>query len=294
MKNAVLVCLYFTVTIAVAQGAPIILNEFNAVANDEFLDDDDPTRVDTFFGRVMGNGGNWIELVVVQDHLDLRGYQLLWAENDSESNGADIWYGDGDWSQGIITFSETAALWSDLRSGTILTISEKEDLDTEDYLGNPVYFDLSTDISFDPFAAIPDWTIHISTRDEINNTQPLVTTVTNVDGDDPGDFSVGRDDWQLTISDGSSSVFGPVGEAISGWGGGGINDSEVGRLEADPSALISLDDYDDATSSTFGSENEWGGTYQNFDDLRGWVPEPTGLPLLAVGILALTRRRKIE
>jgi len=52
----------------------VLLNEYNAVDPDRYLEG---TGSDPYWGRVYGNGGDWFELVVVQDHLDLRGWQLV-------------------------------------------------------------------------------------------------------------------------------------------------------------------------------------------------------------------------
>ena len=65
-------------------GTMLILNEYNCVSGSNLLDNDNS---DTFFGRVEGNGDNWIELVVTGDHADIRGWQLRWLENDGDGNG---------------------------------------------------------------------------------------------------------------------------------------------------------------------------------------------------------------
>ena len=105
----------------------LILNEYNGVGSTKYLTEviGDPDKgVDSYFGRVLGNGGNWIELIVTQDHLDVRGWKLLWAESlNTATNGTDLWYGNAAVEQGIITFSNNAA-WSDLRAGTIITVCE--------------------------------------------------------------------------------------------------------------------------------------------------------------------------
>ena len=63
--------------------ADIILNEYNAVDSNDFLGGGDAAAdeaggraSDSYFGRVKGNGGDWFELVVIKDHLDMRGWQL--------------------------------------------------------------------------------------------------------------------------------------------------------------------------------------------------------------------------
>src|SRR5574340_971677 len=84
---------WLALTVA-AQAAPVIVNEYNAVASGKYLDNANysgalnPIKEDSYFrtipglpdGRIQGNGGNWIELLVVQDHLDMRGFQRRWAE----------------------------------------------------------------------------------------------------------------------------------------------------------------------------------------------------------------------
>ncbi|MEI6273027.1 MAG: hypothetical protein WCQ03_06100, partial [Phycisphaerae bacterium] len=105
----------------------LIMNEYNAVGSTKYLTTvvGDPFKgVDTYLGRILGNGGNWVELVVTQDHLDIRGWKLRWAETlNTATNGTDLWYGNGGVEQGIVTFSNNIA-WSNLRAGTILTVCE--------------------------------------------------------------------------------------------------------------------------------------------------------------------------
>ncbi len=53
-----------------------------------------------------------------------------------------------------------------------------------------------------------------------------------------------------------------VGESTALWGGGGgVAGDELGKLEEDPSAAAAMSppvpNYNDGTSSTFGSENRW-------------------------------------
>ncbi len=121
------------------RGADLILNEYNAVDTNDFLgggdssaDENGGRAADTFFGRVPGNGGDWFELVVVKDHLDIRGWKL------------DV-YEDG-------VLDETLTLtvhpiWKDLRAGTIITVAE----------------DVLSDISYDPAAG--DWWINVQAND---------------------------------------------------------------------------------------------------------------------------------
>jgi len=115
--------------------ADVILNEYNAVGGTDFLgggdssaDDAGGRASDGFFGRIPGNGGDWFELVVIKDHLDMRGWQL------------DVF--DSGKLDKTLTLTSNP-IWSDLRKGTILTVAE----------------DVPSDISYDPAAG--DWWINV-------------------------------------------------------------------------------------------------------------------------------------
>ncbi|HEX5043853.1 MAG TPA: CotH kinase family protein [Candidatus Polarisedimenticolaceae bacterium] len=102
----------------------IVLNEYNGVAPTRLLSG---TGTDVFFGRVTGNGGDWFELVVVEDHLDLRGFQVRVRDNGVVTT---------------LTFTQ-APLLADLRSGTIVTVAAS----------------LASDVSYAPLSG--DWWIHL-------------------------------------------------------------------------------------------------------------------------------------
>ncbi|MDI9431441.1 MAG: hypothetical protein QM570_06955 [Planctomycetota bacterium] len=220
---------------ATAWGADVILNEYNAVGGSEFLnggdsavDEDGGRASDRYFGRVQGNGGDWFELVVITDHLDMRGWHL------------DIFEGGA--LDETLTLTDHA-IWSDLRSGTILTVAE----------------DVPSDISYNPAAG--DWWINVQAN---NDADGLYIEASS--------FPVSSNNWQLRIRDAAGAiVFGPAGEGISPVSG--ISSTEVFRLEEDPDATITpySNDYDDGSDfSTFGSANRWGS--QDLVDLR--VVEP--------------------
>ncbi len=107
--------------------ADVILNEYNGVDPTSLLGDG--AKSDPFFGPVEGNGGDWFELVVVTDHLDIRGWQVIVDDN----NGASV---------ATLTFSQHALL-SDLRAGTIITVAEE----------------VADDPSYDPTA--DDWWFNV-------------------------------------------------------------------------------------------------------------------------------------
>ncbi len=328
-----------------AHGAAVIVNEYSAVASNKYLDGGDYSdadgiggddlKEDSYFrtiaglpdGRIEGNGGNWLELLVIEDHLDMRGFALHLAETDgNDTNGTDLWYGDGAVEQGIVTFSSTATIWSDVRAGTLITISEKDSIGVDTDLSGSdrnftdgvapgavdVTVDLASDISYDPVGG--DWWIHVSSRGELGEADPLVSTVTNVTGDGPGDFAVGDLDWQATIVDSvGDPIYGPIAEAFANWGGSKVNDKESGRLELPPQLadqpsawpdppwtvadwnLASNAGYDDSTSTSFGQLNAWGTPElaQDVSVLRSMIPEPgsMGLLLAAAATLLLIRRR---
>lgn len=279
-------------TAAPAMAEPIILNEYNAVSSGEYLDAEtyaESTKADVRFGRIESNGGNWFELVVTEDHLDIRGWEFRWAETGStDTDGTDVWYGDGSLDQGILKLSSNAA-FSDLRSGTIITISE--DTVINDESGDTVVN--GSDVSYDPNSG--DWWIHLNSFDATYFDHS--TDTTNVNGDDKdGAFSVGNDDWELTIVDDLGTLqFGPAGEAIDDEG---VNSNEVFKLEADPSDTLVIgdpsSDYNDGTSSTFGLPNDWSGgdSSQDFSVLRSAVPEPASVMLLIGGATMLLGNRR--
>lgn len=224
-------------------GAHVILNEYNAVASDNFLnggnaavDDDGGRASDIYFGRIRGNGGNWFELVVITDHLDMRRWRL------------DI-YEDGVLDETLDLTNHP--IWSDLRSGTIITVSE----------------DVPSDVSYNPAAG--DWWINVQAR---NNADGLYIEASN--------FPVSPSNWQLRIRNAVGAVvFGPAGEGVSPTAG--IGNTEIFRLEADPSDSITANSssYDDGKDfSTFGAPNRWG--IQDFGLLRSVAAAPSSVTVL--------------
>ena len=225
----------------------LILNEYNGVGSTKYLTEvigDTDKGVDSYFGRVLGNGGNWVEFIVTQDHLDLRGYKLLWAETlNTATDGTDQWYGNGAVEQGIITFSNNA-VWSDMRAGTILTVCE---FDASNSAGGK-----NDDFTFDPCNG--DWWINAHTF----NNPTYFTTTTNKTLDVPGNFSTGNNGWLMEIRDKNDNlVTAGCGEGGSLYGGSGVSSTEVGKLEAQASADITNASYDDGDNSSFGAPNSW-------------------------------------
>ncbi len=239
-------CLFLAVA-GTAWGSSVILNEYNAVKGSEYLKNNGS---DTYWGHVKGNGGDWFEMVVITDHLDMRKWRLDIYEDGSKSNTLKL---------------TDASIWSDLRSGTIITVSE----------------DLADDVSYNPAAG--DWWINVQANDNASGTYIEAES-----------FPVNEKDWQLVIKDADKNVvFGPAGEGVKPTSG--VGSTEVCKLEENPSSSITpLSNYNDGSSSTFGAPNKWGGgAYeQDFSTLRSVVPEPLSAALLAIGGLISLRCRK--
>ncbi|GMU33203.1 MAG: lamin tail domain-containing protein [Planctomycetia bacterium] len=214
---------------ATARAADVILNEYNAVGDTQFLANG---SADTYWGTVLGNGGDWFELVVITDHLDMRGWTL--TLNDSSLAGPQT-----------LTLTNDN-VWSDLRSGTIITVSEELGNNVDDYQ-----------------PALGKWWLNVKAADDTNGSY-----ITN------SNFRVNNDNWQLTIRDSLNAVkFGPAGEGIAP--PSGVGNNEVCKLEANPSAAITpLSAYNDGGSSSFGAPNLWnsGASVQSFSALRSVLP----------------------
>jgi hypothetical protein len=243
IKKSLVVCVIMS-CFGTTYAADVILNEYNAVGGTDFLnggdaavDADGGRADDSYFGRIQGNGGDWFELVVITDHLDMRNWKFDIYENGTLDETLDL---------------TDDSIWSDLRSGTIITVAE----------------DVPTDISYNPAAG--DWWINVQAS---NVGDGLYIEASN--------FPVGSGNWQLVIRNAEdAAIFGPAGEGISPTSG--IGGTDIFRLEAKPSASITANspDYDDGIDlSTFGSPNRWG--QQDFIQLRNVAAESSTLTLLS-------------
>jgi len=108
----------------------LVLNEWNAVDPGNRLKDG---GVDMTLGVVDGNGGDWTEWLVLQDHLDVRGWRLTFADRRG--------------TVGDLTFTDDPLL-ADLRAGTLFTVAE----------------DLPEDGAYDPTRE--DWRFHLRASDD--------------------------------------------------------------------------------------------------------------------------------
>lgn len=242
-KKVFIVCVILN-CFGTTDGSDIILNEYNAVSSNEFLnggdaaaDADGGRASDSYFGRIPGNGGDWFELTVITDHLDMRGWMFDIYENGVLDETLDLTHD---------------SIWSDLRSGTIITVSEK----------------VPSDISYNPSAG--DWWINVQASEDSDGLYIEASA-----------FPVSSSNWQLGIRNAENAIiFGPAGEGISPTSG--IGGTDIFRLEAKPSASVTANspDYDDGIDlSTFGSPNRWG--QQGYNQLRNVVAEISTLSLLS-------------
>ncbi len=229
-----------------ATAAPVILNEYNAVREDVFPKggNADPSLGTPAGTPVLGNGSlgapvgdrnDWFELVVVADHLDMRGWALR--------------LNDGGVVQPDLVFSQ-AALWADVRAGTLITLFESDDI--------------PEDLTYDPAGG--DYLLAI--RVHAGTSGALITAQ---------DLDVSNSNFQVTIFDARGRVmFGPSGEGIAP--ASGVGSDEVMELEGDPSALITPTsiEYDDGSASTFHAPNR----FQNDTVAQNFTPLRSGNPVL--------------
>lgn len=224
---------------------PVIVNEYNAVSDENYLNggtlafdsDGAPNAVDSHFGRVAGNGGNWFELAVVGNggpgSLDLTDWTI--EVGFIATSGKFV-------NRSIITLSDTDT-WSAIAHGTLLTFTEN----------NTVGGGLDTEINrVDLLSTLGyAWTnIHINTPDTV--------TIAN-----PDSFRLNSSNTAFVIKDRAGTIiFGPAGEGIAPLEG--VGNTEIFELNNDPSTQVSPIDnttdttlgYDDGSSgSTFGSPN---------------------------------------
>ncbi|MBW1688898.1 MAG: hypothetical protein JRS35_28045, partial [Deltaproteobacteria bacterium] len=171
-------------------------------------------------------------LVVTLDHVDMRGWDLV-ITNETGSPAE---------TTEILTLAADP-IWSDLRAGTIITVSEQ----------------LADDVSYAPDLVTRDFWINVHAADGASGSY---ITASN--------FPASNDNWQLSIRDDLDQVvFGPAGEGVNPTAG--VGSDEVFKLEEDPHANIGpFSNYNDGTSSTFGSPNVYaaGASTQDFSDLR--------------------------
>jgi hypothetical protein len=247
----------FTLTVF-SPTAPVILNEYNAVAPDRFLnggglgfdDDGAPVSTDSYFGRIQGNGGAWCEWVVVGDggagRVDLRGWRIEIGRTRSGVFGAE---------STLVLAAHPA--WEAVATGTILTFTA----------ANAAQGGLDTGFGIrDRRATHGDsWTnIWIGDTTHLAYTNAATNGYAVIGGVVSG-IRIDAADTQFRLIDAAGRVvFGPCGEGIAP--ASGLGDTEIFELEDHPApgvsplvtAGLTTPGYDDgASGSTFGWPNEW-------------------------------------
>lgn len=220
--------------------SPIILNEFNAVNEDFFLDGAEEGEAgaptDPNLGQIQGNGGEWVEFVVTgstgSDTVDLRDHLFEITGNGLSHQ---------------IKLTDHIAL-SEIPAGTILTLSRNyetnlnrtSNLASTGFIWSNIWF-------FDPV---------------------LVDLENSIFADDP---VISDLNTRVTITNGVDLIiYGPSGESVSAidtdLNGSpdtlvSVSDTEVFKLEQNPTSTVNplFGNYSDGSSSTYGAPNLWGG-----------------------------------
>ncbi|WP_437898361.1 hypothetical protein [Sorangium sp. So ce124] len=211
----------------------LILNEWNGVGPAVTLSvaDQDPA----FAASPVGNGKDWIELVVVADIDTLVGVKFEWANGDPDA--------------GSLTFVDpgNSGIWDNLVAGTIITIRADN-------------FTPAT--NYDPCSG--DFNIEVDAFD----TNFLTMAGDNFKTDN--DSWKGR-----IIIPGTPEIViqGWVGEPSSGatyTTSSGIGNDEVGKLESDPGITPGNWVYNDGHCSSYGQPNCWHDEEDNLFTQDAW------------------------
>lgn len=266
----------------------VILNEFNAVAADKYLnggtatsdEDGGALSVDSHFGRVPGNGGRWLELAVTgagtAGTVDLRG----WKVEIGKGNGPAFT------PVSTLVLSQDPA-WTAVPAGTLLTFIER----------NTAQGGLDTGIARrNRRATLGDSWTNIWIGDPVYLTYTdAATHGYTVSGGVVSGIGIDSSFTQFRIRDAAGRiVFGPAGEGVAPLSG--LSDTEVFELEGHASPAIRPDSlstegpggYDDgASGSTFGWPNQWhtgeGGTLVS-QDFTPYAISPFAAYLAGAGL----------
>jgi Lamin Tail Domain/Abnormal spindle-like microcephaly-assoc'd, ASPM-SPD-2-Hydin len=233
----------------------LILNEYNAVSSTNYLnggsalvdDDGGPASEDKYFGRILGNGGQWVEFVVLGNGgvgtLDMRGWSVEIGTN--KGYGYEV--------RNTLLLSNHPN-WQAVPSGTILTFIDRNTAQG----GKDSGFGLR-----DNRATTGDIWTNIWMGDTAYLSYTLSSTASGI--------LIDNNNTQFRVKDPMGQViFGPAGEGIASRSG--TNSKEIFELEAHPTPSVSpafastatLFGYGDGGSeSTFGLPNGW---------LNGTVP----------------------
>jgi Lamin Tail Domain/Abnormal spindle-like microcephaly-assoc'd, ASPM-SPD-2-Hydin len=262
----------------------VVLNEYNAVAPANFLnggdavtdDDGGALSQDTHFGRVAGNGGQWVEFVVIgTGTLDMRGWSVEIGTNS----------GTGFTARNILTLSNHVD-WEAVPLGTLLTFIDRNTANGGLDSGFALRDNRTTTGDL--------WSnVWMGDPDRITYTSLAVNGYTRGAGLVSG-ILIDNNNTQFRVRNAAGQVvFGPAGEGVAPLSG--TSSKEVFELENHPTPAVAPYDistattrgYDDgASESSFGSPNVWTEDItpitQRFTDLVSPeidVQQPVGNPL---------------
>jgi hypothetical protein len=228
-----------------AQAADVVVNEYNAVREDLYLQG---TAEDPYLGRRLENGGDWFEVVVISDGtgsgLDMRGWDFVVVNEADEAPCGEP--AVPPCREEFVLSLTLDPVWFAVRSGTIITVSE-------DIPNNAEAYQPETG----------SWWINVRANDNADGT--FIT---------PSNFKTSNDNTQITVrNSGDQVIFGPAGEGVMP--ASGVGNEEVWKLEETPTASTTPSStYNDGASSTYGTPNIWSGGagWQNLSTLRSVVP----------------------
>ncbi len=246
--------------------SPVLLNEYNAVNSSKFLnggtvelDNDLGAAADLHFGRVLENGGDWFELVVVgtggPGAVDLRGWRIVLSQT---AGGATT-------TSATIVLSQ-APYWAAVPTGTLLTFIERN----ADQGGH----DTGIEIRNNRGSVGDSWSnIWLGDPTYLTYTDAATNGYTVIDGV-VGGIALDEKETRILLKNAAGTLMaGPFGEGVPP--GVEVGDTEVFALNADPAPAVSPLVAADATlgipgfkdksnRSSFGRPNEWSLVGQSF------------------------------
>ena len=229
----------FSLTVFPAS-SPVIVNEYNAVSATSVLDTSKQSSRpgnDSRLGIVAGNGGDWIELVVVGNGtegstVNLQGWQI--EISDFDDTGARV--------TDTLVLSATSPQWAAVPAGTILTFTEN----------NAAAGGFDTGFNLDYQRATAGWTWSNVWMGDTN----LISS--RVWADSVGLSTLSQNQTQIVLKNSDGVLMqGPCGEGISPAGDGLVTSKKVFALQKDPvPGVVPYDAaYVDSMQSSFGKPN---------------------------------------
>lgn len=301
----------------------LILNQANAVSGSKYLDGTSDTTLGRIEGNGQNwlqflttktdPGKNTI---------NLQGYEIDWSysktDGTSSGSGSITFTNDPLWSAvplgAAITINEYQQAWYLIntpdypgnangdpqfaggmqRDGGIDGLGVQKG---SPYTGDPAVeklIDFSTNATWNPNAqAGPNWNINIWGGQQSGGQfqyfsyagSVTKSGVTSQIGTEAGGlFVANNDNWQFTIKDSHGNIVeGPIGEAVTGWAGGGVSSQEIIKLEAfsadsNPTLqnyqTVTIANYGGGSSSSYGGPTHWTTGNVPYDQdlspLRNW------------------------